>query len=159
VAVAHDRGAFRARLSGFEEVPAVVTGGNGRFEARLNRATSEIQWTLSYQDASSTVQQAHIHVGQRLANGGITVWLCTNLGNAPTTVPAPQACPASPATISGTIRPADVAAATTQGVAAGDFDTLVSAMRHVFTYANVHTDRSPAGEMRGQISGDDNRHH
>ena len=30
------------------------------------------------------MQQAHIHFAQRGVNGGITVFLCTNLGNGPT---------------------------------------------------------------------------
>jgi hypothetical protein len=156
VAIAHDRGAFRAKLTGFEEVPAIVTDANGRFEASLNRATNEIAWTLHYQDPSSTVQQAHIHVGQPAVNGGIVVFLCTNLGNGPA---GTQACPPAPATISGTIKPADVLALPAQGVAAGAFDSLVRAMRAGVTYANVHTVDHGGGEVRGQISSDDDGRH
>jgi CHRD domain-containing protein len=43
-----------------------------------------------------------------------------------------------------------------QGLEPGAFDELVRAMRAGFTYANVHSNRFPAGEIRGQIKpGDD----
>jgi hypothetical protein len=158
VAVAHDRGAFRARLSGFEEVPAVITDGNGRFEARLDQDAGQIQWTLHYADTNAEVTQAHIHVGQRLVAGGITVWLCAN--NPPiTTAPAgTQACPPAPADISGTITAAEVVGPAAQGIQPGEFDRLVRALRSGLTYANVHTTQSPAGEIRGQISSDSRDH-
>jgi hypothetical protein len=43
------------------------------------------------------------------------VFLCTNLGNGPA---GTQACPAAPATITGTLRPADVIGPTGQGITA-----------------------------------------
>ena len=41
-----------------------------------------------------------------------------------------------------------------QGIAAGEFDELVDAIRDGFTYANVHSSLSPGGEMRGQLNDD-----
>jgi CHRD domain len=38
-----------------------------------------------------------------------------------------------------------------QGIAAGEFDELVDAIRAGFTYANVHTTAFPPGEIRAQI--------
>jgi hypothetical protein len=157
VAIAHDRGMFKARLSGFEEVPVVMTDGNGRFEARIARGTQEIQWTLRYADLNADATQAHIHVGQELVNGGIAVWLCGNpnpTGTPPVNPPAgTQPCPARSAELSGTATPANVVGPLGQGVAPGDFDTLVRALRAGVTYANVHTTQSPGGEIRGQIDG------
>jgi CHRD domain len=154
VAIAHDRGAFKTRLSGFEEVPVVITDGNGRFEARIARGAQEIQWTLRYADLNADATQAHIHVGQELANGGIAVWLCGNptAGPPPITPPAgTQTCPARSAELSGTITPAEVVGPAGQGVQPGAFDTFVRALRAGVTYANVHTTQSPGGEIRGQI--------
>ena len=156
VAVAHDRGAFKARLSGFEEVPVVITDGNGRFEASISRTSQEIRYTLRYANLQADATQAHIHVGQELANGGIAVWFCAN--NPPvTTAPAgTPTCPLRSAELSGTITPEDVVGPAGQGVQPGAFDTLVRALRAGVTYANVHTTQSPGGEIRGQIrSGDD----
>jgi hypothetical protein len=39
-------------------------------------------------------------------------------------------------------------------VNAKDFDALVRALRSGLTYANVHTQQSPVGEIRGQIRGE-----
>ena len=86
-------------------------------------------------------------------SGAISVFLCTNLGNAPagTTV---QACPEGGGTISGTIAAGDVSRiAAAQGVAPGEFDDLVRAIRAGVTYVNVHTATSLPGEIRGQIRG------
>jgi hypothetical protein len=71
----------------------------------------------------------------------------------------PQTCPAGPAEISGEWTAADVSPVATQGIAAGEFAEVVRAMRSGLTYANVHTAQSPGGEIRGQVSGDDDDHH
>ena len=43
-----------------------------------------------------------------------------------------------------------------QDISAGQFDELLQAIRSGFTYANVHSVKFPAGEIRGQIKvGDD----
>ncbi|HEV8639717.1 MAG TPA: CHRD domain-containing protein [Methylomirabilota bacterium] len=113
-----------------------------------------ITFELSYQGLEGSVQQAHIHLGRPAITGGIVLFLCTNLGNAPATVPTPQSCPAAPATISGTLTAADVVAQTGQGIdGAADFGEIVRAIRAGATYANVHSTLRPAGEIRGRIRG------
>jgi CHRD domain len=141
-------GEFRERLTGYEEVPAVSTAASGKFEARISRFSDRIDYRLSYEDTSTPVTQAHIHFGQRAVNGGISVFLCSNLGNGP---PDTQACPPAPATISGTIEPDDVIGPANQGIAAGEFDELVDAIRAGVTYANVHTTMFTGGEIRAQL--------
>jgi CHRD domain len=103
------------------------------------------------------VQQAHIHLTQTGVNGGITVLLCTNLGNGPA---GTQGCPPTPATITGTIFAADVspdipatAPARTQGLGTGEFAELLAAIRARATYVNVHSTTWSAGEIRGQLDG------
>jgi hypothetical protein len=151
VAIAHDRGAFKAKLSGFDEVPAVITDGNGRFEARISRSEQKIEYTLSYADVNAPVTQAHIHIGQELVAGGISAFLCANPPITPPT--GTPACPAAPGQVSGTITPASIIGPAAQGVLPGDFDSLVRALRSRLAYANVHTTQSPNGEIRGQIRG------
>jgi CHRD domain-containing protein len=95
------------------------------------------------------VTQAHIHFENRTNPGPIVVFLCTNLGNGPV---GTQACPAGGGTISGTITPANVGnGAAAQGLAAGEFDELVRAIRAGATYVNVQTTGRPAGEIRAQL--------
>jgi CHRD domain-containing protein len=144
-------------LTGYEEVPAVSTVGNGQFRARISNDETSIQWELSYSNLEGAIQQSHIHLGQPGVNGGISVFLCTNLGNGPVGI---QACPAPPATISGTINASEVspnipatAAARTQGLDTGEIAELIRAMRAGATYVNIHTVRWPGGEVRKQING------
>lgn len=146
---------LRAHLVGFNEVPSVSSAARGEFKARINDNETAIDWELSYKDLEGAVQQAHIHFAQPGVNGGITVFLCTNLGNGPA---GTQPCPAAPATIVGTILAADVspdipatAAARTQGINTGELEELVRAIRAGFTYANVHSTTWPGGEIRDQI--------
>jgi len=85
------------------------------------------------------------------------VFLCSNLGNGPA---GTQACPAAGGTIRGTIRAADVGAGGAgQGIAAGEFNAFVDAVRAGATYVNVHTTGRPGGEIRAQLSDDDHRNH
>jgi CHRD domain len=151
VAVAGGGNGIREELSGYQEVPAVSTAASGKFRAEIRSSQSEIEYKLSYADLEGDVTQAHIHFGQRAVNGGIVVWLCAN--NPPiTTAPAgTQACPAAPATITGTITPDNVQAVTAQGFAAGEFDELLAAIEAGVTYANVHSTTFPGGEIRGQL--------
>lgn len=136
------------RLSGYEEVAAVSSDGAGDFSAKVDRSDQEITYTLEFGDLGSAVQQAHIHFGQRSVNGDIAVFLCSNLGNGPA---GTQACPQE-GTITGTITPADVIGPANQGIAAGEFDELVDAIRARSTYVNVHSATHRGGEIRGQLS-------
>ena len=154
VALAQGFSSVKELLTGYEEVPSVSTEGNGQFDARI-RGDDEIEWQLRYSALEGAIQQAHIHLGNVGVNGGITVFLCTNLGNGPA---GTQSCPAPPATISGRIFAADVspnipatAGARTQGLNTGEIDELIAAMRAGATYVNVRTTTWPGGEVRSQI--------
>jgi CHRD domain len=147
----NDRGFKRlgAQLVGFKEVPSVSTGGSGEFKAKINDHENAIDWELSYNDLEGTVTQAHIHFAQRSVNGGIVVFLCTNLGNGPA---GTQPCPTPPTTIFGTIMAEDmVDAAKAQGIVPDEFDELLRAIRAGKTYVNVHSTMWPGGEIRDQI--------
>jgi hypothetical protein len=132
----------------------VSTTGSGSARIEIDDRDDEIEYRVSYTALSGDVLQAHIHFGIPAQSGGISVFLCTNLGNGPA---GTQACPAAPATITGTIVPADVIGPSAQGIAAGEFEELVDAIREGATYVNVHSSVFPAGEIRGQL--DDGHHH
>ena len=157
-AVAGDRGKLNTSLTGFEEVPAILTTGEGSFKARVSPSGEEIRYELRYSglEGGTTPTQAHIHIAQESVNGGISAWLCgssTNPGPAGT-----PACLAQPATITGTITPADVVGPDNQGVMPTEFAELVRALREGVAYANVHTTKYGGGEIRGQIGDDDRKH-
>ncbi|HEY6355445.1 MAG TPA: CHRD domain-containing protein, partial [Burkholderiaceae bacterium] len=102
---AHDDG-IDARLKGFQEVPAVSTVAKGRLKAFVDDKSGAIHYELSYSGLEGTVTQAHIHIGQRGANGGIMVFLCQTATNADPTGLAPT-CPQS-GTVTGMLQAANV---------------------------------------------------
>lgn len=148
---------LRVRLSGFEEIPTLSSAGAAKFEARIlgDVGSRRIPWTLSYNAGFATpVQQAHIHFGARAFNGGISIFLCTNLGNGPA---GTQMCPAGPVTISGEATAASVIGPAGQGIAAGEIEEVIAAIRAGVAYVNIHTTQFAPGEIRGQFAADD--HH
>jgi hypothetical protein len=137
------------RLFGAQEVPVVLSAGQGRFSYRLQRG--RLYWELSYSGLVGSVTQAHIHVGQTSVNGAIALFLCSNLPSPPA---GTQACPESPATITGIADATHVLAIPAQNLAAGDFQAFAAAVRNGVTYANVHSTSFPPGEIRGQLPHD-----
>jgi hypothetical protein len=148
VALAQGGRDFKERLTGYQEVPAVSTSGKGTFRASIRSGGSEIRYRLTYAGLEAKPLQAHIHLGQRAVNGGISVFLCDNTGGGPA---GTQPCPDPPATVQGTLRPADVIGPAVQGIAPGEFGELVRAIRAGATYANVHSEKFPGGEIRAQL--------
>jgi hypothetical protein len=144
---------FAARLRGFEEVPAISSGGQGFLFASLNEAENRLTYSLVYFGLQGNVTQAHIHIGQPAVNGGIVLFFCTNL-TPPAGVPLPPPCPnaAGQNFVSGTLTAADVITQNAQGIAAGEFSEVINAMRALASYANVHSDLFPGGEIRGQVT-------
>jgi len=132
-------------LTGYQEAtPAgVSTVATGAFEATIDEDAQTIDYTLSYSGLEAPVLFAHIHFGNRFTSGGISAFLCGG-GSKP-------ACPQE-GVVTGTITPADVIGPASQGITPGEFGELVRAMRAGMTYANVHSMKFPAGEIRGQIN-------
>jgi hypothetical protein len=150
-----DRGrgrSLKTELKGFEEIPTLSTPGNGEFRAKISKDRDSVEYTLSYENLEGEVTQAHIHLGAKAFNGGIMVFLCSNLPDPP---PGTQACPVPSGTVTGSFSAADVIGPEGQGISPGEFDEVVRALRAGATYANVHTTTRPAGEIRGQIKSHD----
>jgi hypothetical protein len=147
-------GEIKAKLSGYEEAPLTISSdGSGEFKAKISNDKTAIDYTLTYQDLSSNVTQAHIHFGRTAIAGQIVLFLCTNL-TPPAGVPTPQFCPNS-GTITGTLTAADVIPRPTQGIDAGaaGFAEMLDAIREGAAYVNVHTTNFPSGEIRDQLHG------
>jgi CHRD domain-containing protein len=150
VAAAHDRHNrfefIRAALLGQHETPSVSTPATGRFRAVIDEDSSVITFTLSYEGLSGPATVSHLHFGERHVAGGVMMWICGGGGQ--------PACPADVTTaeITGTITPANVTGPTAQGIAAGEFAKALDAIRDGASYANVHSAKFPAGEIRGQVA-------
>jgi hypothetical protein len=144
----HDSRHVSASLTGYSEVPlALSSPGRGLFKATVDKRKQEIRYLLAYDRLPTTVDQAHIHFGSKSQAGGVSAFLCTNLGNGPA---GTQGCPAS-GTITGVLTAADVVGPSAQGIAAGEFRELVDAIEARTAYVNVHTTQYAAGEIRGQL--------
>jgi hypothetical protein len=155
VAVADDGNSraytITSRLTGWEEDPlALSTAGSGTFRLRVDPRGQALTYTLRYGGVEGSVTQAHIHLGGRAQSGGISAFLCSNLGNGPAGTPT---CPAKRGTVSGTITPSKVVGPAAQGISPGQFSELLAAIRADTTYVNVHTTRYPGGEIRSQLDG------
>jgi len=149
-------GALAERLLGGNENPPVLSDGSGSFRARLS--DDGIAFTLSYDVASdeSDVTQAHLHIQNPGNNGGIVVFLCSNLGNTPEGV-TQRECPASPGEVEGDILADDVLMVTEGDppvtiIESGDLEGLARLIDQGSVYANVHSDDHPGGEIRGQLN-------
>jgi hypothetical protein len=153
-----DNNTFNATLRGINETPGpIATQATGSFHATFDGTT--LSYTVTYNNLNAPVTQSHIHFGLSKETGGIMIWLCQTAA-----VPAPAGdagvpmCPAS-GTVSGTATVANVVGPNGQGIAPGmDFNKVIQAMREGAAYANVHSTRSPGGEIRGPIrtgDGDD----
>jgi len=142
-----DRDQFKARLNGFEDVPAISSTGRGEFTARIHGDGSAVDWKLRYEGLEGTITTAsHIHLGQKDVNGGVSVFFC----GGPTT----PVCTNPSGSFSGTFTAADVGGPVAQGIAPGEIAELIRAIRAGKTYANVHTNKHTGGEIRGQVRRD-----
>jgi CHRD domain len=141
-----DQRLFFATLSGFEEVPALVTGARGTFVAVLVGDELRYQFTWSGLEGSDPAGAvgAHIHIGQKGANGNIMAFLCGG---------PLAACSGISGSASGAITAADVGSfgSAAQGVGPGEFEDFLTALRAGTAYVNLHTPAFPGGEIRGQV--------
>ena len=153
-----DATTFRARLRGINETPGpVATQATGSFTATLSSDGSSLSYTVSYSNLNAQVRFSHIHFGLPKETGGIMVFLCGPAAGADggplAGFPNPPACPdTTSGTVSGTVTAANVVGPNSQGITpAGDFAKVVQAMREGAAYVNVHSTRSPNGEIRGPV--------
>ena len=148
---------FRARLTGLAEVPPVATAATGSFTATLSSDGSTLSYKVTYNNLNAQVLFSHIHFGFPREATGIMVFLCGPaagaVGGPPAGFPNPPACPdATSGTVTGSVTAANVIGPNNQGITPGtDFAKVIQALREGAAYVNVHSMRSPSGEIRGQI--------
>ena len=137
---------YSAQLSGDQEVPPVQTTnatGSADFRIPLS-AISTPQAAIDYTVNATGIQNvtaAHIHMGQMGENGDIVVTLCKA-----------ETCTSDASgslSLTGTFNATNL-----EGPMAGkQIEDLANEMTNGGTYANVHTQQNPNGEIRGQITG------
>jgi len=135
---------FVAMLNGYMEVPSISTSASGRFTATLSQDGTELAYTLRYSALEGEpVLASHIHFGQPHVIAGVIAFLCGGGGQMP--------CPTPSGTVSGVITAGNVMGPADKGIAAGEFEELIAAMRSGSTYVNVHSTTYQSGEIRGRV--------
>lgn len=128
---------FFARLVGEEEVPPVQTNAHGETVLQLNEDHTRLQYRLTVNNLQRFTE-AHIHLGARGENGPVVAFLFG---------PAVPSISVTKAVVTGVVTENDLVGPLEDQ----PFSELVRHMRAGNTYVNVHTERHPAGEIRGQI--------
>ena len=135
MAAAH--GAFKAKLSGKEVVPAVETKAIGEADFKLSKDGKELTYILKLKDIEN-VTAAHIHTGMMGVSGGPVAGLFAG--------------PKKEGMFSGELAKGTITDKDLVGPLAGKtIGDLVELIKSGGAYVNVHTDKYPDGEVRGQI--------
>ena len=125
---------FNAKLSGQEEVPPVQTTASGM--AWFKPMQDKVWFKVNVTDMQG-VTQAHIHAGKVGENGPVVVTLYKS---------------DTPQPINGKLAYGNITANLLEGPMKGkQLSDLATAMSNGSTYVNVHTEKHPNGEIRGQI--------
>lgn len=122
---------FRAHLSGMNEVPVVVSAGNGQIIGELDADTLIVSGRfddLESPVATSIAGGLHLHVGKAGQNGGIAIELDAVIDSD---------------SLGGTLMPAD-----NRYVLNADQRELLTTRS---VYLNIHSQAHPNGEIRGQM--------
>lgn len=143
---------FKAALNGGEEVSTVtipgasgpvvngpvVTGAFGMVHFKLSADRQSLEYQLQASNFGTPVIAAHIHLGPKGANGPVLVTLFNRATQGDFT-----------GMVSGTITAANLTPQPAMGV--NTFEDLLNNMAFDNAYVNVHSERVPAGEIRGQL--------
>lgn len=140
---------FEARLSGSEEVPAVVTDTRGKVEIVLNADETKAEFELEVR-RGVRVTQSHIHCAPRGVNGPIVVFLA---GFHSRGWDVDGAWVENATATDANVMPPPVGSTCPHVI--NNLRDLAHAMRAGDTYVNVHTVAHPGGEVRGQLEGGD----
>lgn len=134
----HHNPNFGAILSGDREVPGNDSKGHGVAKMKINPTKDEIHYFLNVTNVEDVVA-AHIHRGGYGVNGPVVATLYTA---------APGGGRTHGRLTEGTITPGDLV-----GPFAGstDFDFFIDELHLDSLYVNVHSEKFPGGEIRGQL--------
>jgi hypothetical protein len=124
---------FEAELSGAQEVPPVMTDGDG--EAKFESDGTSVDFELKWSDLNAPAFAAHIHCGAAGENGPVGVTLFTGDGGTKGEVTGSFTAPDSG-----------------NGCGWNDLADVLGAMATGGAYVNVHTSQHPGGEIRGQVT-------
>ncbi|HET6419286.1 MAG TPA: CHRD domain-containing protein [Geobacteraceae bacterium] len=137
VAVGAGKGDFKAKLSGGDETPAVKTGAKGEAVFHVLKNGTEMSYKLTVSGIEN-VTAAHVHMGKKGVEGPPVAGLFAG--------------PKKEGKFSGVLAEGTLSDKDLMGSLSGkSIGDLVKLIKSGNTYVNVHTDKYPDGEIRGQI--------
>ena len=137
IGIAAGERSFKAKLLGGEVVPPVKTAAKGEAIFQLSKEGNELTYKLTVSDIDN-VTVAHTHDGKYGKNGPPIVSLYTG--------------PKKEGKFSGTLSEGKITARDLMGQLKGKlFSHFIQMIEDGHAYVNVHTDKYPGGEIRGQI--------
>lgn len=132
---------FDAKLSGKNQNPVVDTPAHGVATFRLSADGKDLSYRLSVADIEN-VSMAHIHIGPAGEEGPVIAWL----------YPSKPPAIVKRGKFTGVLARGTITAADLLGPLQGKtIADLVAEIKAGKAYVNVHTEKYPAGEIRGQI--------
>jgi len=129
--------AYKTELSGHAVIPMATTMAKGMATFETAMGGKELTYKLTVEDIEN-VTAAHIHIAKKGKNGPPVAGLFAG--------------PKKEGKFSGTLGEGTITDKDLVGPMAGKtVKDLVKALRSGGLYVNVHTDKYPDGELRGQI--------
>jgi hypothetical protein len=137
VVESNDNKNYGAKLAGANEVPAVMSNGNGIAKFSFSNDGNSASFHVNVSGLED-VRFAHLHFAKAGANGGVVYTLRMDKVVGP---------------VSGIYAKGEISAMKLSGqLLGGDLFILREAFRTGNAYVNVHTDKFPGGELRGQVN-------
>lgn len=134
---ANDNKNYGAKLSGSNEVPAAMSNGTGVAKFNFSNDGNSASFHVNVAGLTN-VRFAHIHFAKAGSNGGVVFTLRMDKVNGP---------------VSGLYAQGEIMPVKFSGqLLGGDLFILREAFRTGNAYVNVHTDKFPGGELRGQVN-------
>jgi hypothetical protein len=128
---------FYAHMTGDQEVPSTTTKGHGEFTMETRDNGDQVYYKLQVGQLEN-VTAAHIHLGKAGENGAPVVMLFQG--------------PKKKGEFNGVLAEGTFTRGGLVGPLEGrTISELVDEIRRGKAYVNVHTDKYPEGELRGQI--------
>ena len=135
LAASHHR--YKAMLTGKDIIPPVETPATGEATFTLSKDGKELTYTLAVKDIENATA-AHIHAGKKGENGGPLAGLFAG--------------PKKEGMYSGELAKGTITDKDLKGPLAGKkVKDLVKIIKDGGAYVNIHTEKNPNGEIRGQI--------
>ncbi len=109
-------------VRGTQQVPSNNSNATGTIDAKFNKSTNVLTYTVTWNNLSGSHGGMHFHKGARGVNGGV-VRLIQSSGSATGSISESWTVP----------------------------DSLQTTLEQNGLYVNIHTDAYPGGEIRGQL--------